>query len=158
MTPPAPQAPIHIVPLDTAWIEQVCDIENLCYVSPWSRQSLEYSLSGGYKVIGAFTGPQTLRGYIIYSQVGDESHILNVAVHPDYRRYGFGRALMSWLHRSERERGAKKMFLEVSRGNQAAQHLYEAFGYRQIGTRKAYYRDTRDDALVMTLELSGVAR
>lgn len=140
--------------LSGRWLDAVCDIERLCYVSPWSRESLEHALNGGYQSIGICDSTQQLRAYLIYSRVEDELHILNLAVHPQARRQQLGSYLLAWLHAFELKHGARMVFLEVSRNNQAARKLYSKFGYQQIGTRKAYYRDTQDDALILKKQLN----
>lgn len=143
---------LRVAPIDEAWLDPVRDIEALCYPTPWSRESFTYALGGGYRCIGAADGRE-LAGFLIYSRVEDEVHILNVAVHPRYRQRGVGARLLEWLHGRERTAGAQVVFLEVSRDNLAAQKLYAKFGYQQIGTRKAYYHDNKEDALVLSLEL-----
>jgi ribosomal-protein-alanine N-acetyltransferase len=108
-----------LISLNSRWIDSVLDIERLCYIAPWNRESIEQSLVG-YEAIGAVVGPKQLVSYLMYSHVLDEVSILNVAVHPDYRRQGLAAAMLSWLNQHAKELGVKKVFLEVSRSNQKA--------------------------------------
>jgi ribosomal-protein-alanine N-acetyltransferase len=94
-----------------------------------------------------------LVGYIIYSEVVDELHILNVATDPHYRRKGIATAMLLYLHQAALRRGRKVAFLEVRRSNLTAQQLYAKFGYRPVGKRTDYYSDTHEDAIIMTADL-----
>lgn len=81
----------------------------------------------------------------------DEAHITMVAVHPDARQQGFGKLLMWALLHCAHIRGMKRATLEVRASNQGAIALYEQFGFRAVGTRKKYYQDTNEDALIFWL-------
>lgn len=84
----------------------------------------------------------------------EEAHITILAVHPDYRRQGFGQLLLLSLLVKARQRGLERATLEVRISNQAALSLYEKFGFRVAGQRRGYYQDTGEDALI--LWLSGI--
>jgi ribosomal-protein-alanine N-acetyltransferase len=88
-------------------------------------------------------------GYAGMWQVMDEGHITNIAVHPEFRNYGVGSALMEALLATARSRGIVALTLEVRRSNFAAQALYRKYGFAEGGMRKAYYADNREDALIM---------
>jgi [ribosomal protein S18]-alanine N-acetyltransferase len=81
----------------------------------------------------------------------DEIHIATIATHPDYRRQGIGRKLLSHILRQALEEGAESSFLEVRESNLAAQEMYRQFGYEPAGRRKRYYRDNDEDAILMNL-------
>jgi ribosomal-protein-alanine N-acetyltransferase len=85
--------------------------------------------------------------------VRDEVHLLNLAVHPTRRRRGYGRRLMDHLLGFARAHRCHYLTLEVRRSNAAAIALYEEYGFRSVGVRPRYYQDSREDALVMALEL-----
>ena len=80
----------------------------------------------------------------------EEGHLGNRAVAPEHRRGGVARALVEDLLAGARERGARSITLEVRVSNFAAQALYRAHGFRLAGLRRGYYRDTGEDALLMT--------
>ncbi|MFQ5944998.1 MAG: ribosomal protein S18-alanine N-acetyltransferase, partial [Anaerolineae bacterium] len=90
-------------------------------------------------------------GYAGFWQMGGETHISTIAVHPDHRRRGLGELLL--LHMLDRavEGGSKFVTLEVRESNRAAQELYEKYGFRGVGRRERYYTDNAEDALLMTL-------
>ncbi|MDR2610639.1 MAG: ribosomal protein S18-alanine N-acetyltransferase [Clostridiales Family XIII bacterium] len=90
-----------------------------------------------------------LVGYAGLWVVLDEGHITNVAVDPDYRRQGIAAMLLLKLLEAAREKGAKRFTLEVKRSNAAAIALYERFGFRAAGSRKGYYEEDGEDAVIM---------
>ena len=96
-------------------------------------------------------------GFALGQSAGAEAELLTLAVPPDARRQGRGRALMAAFHAEAAARGASTALLEVSAENAAARALYAAEGYAEIGRRKGYYRAPRGpaaDALVLTRPLS----
>jgi len=106
-----------------------------------------------FGTIAARDRGDTVIGYIIFSEVVDELHVLNVAVHPEYRRRGIATALLTSLHKMALERGRAFAYLEVRESNKAAQALYLKFGYKPLTKRKAYYSDNHEDAVIMTAPL-----
>lgn len=92
-------------------------------------------------------------GFVLARVAADEAEILTLAVDPDARRGGIGRALLEAAEAGAVARGARRMFLEVAPGNLAARALYAAAGYAEAGRRKRYYPDG-SDALVLSRRLS----
>ena len=84
-------------------------------------------------------GGPPLDGFALGQIAGPEATLLTLAVDPDRRRRGLGRALLRTLEARAAGRGAEEMFLEVAADNDAAQALYAALGYRLAGTRPRYY-------------------
>ncbi|MBU0502415.1 MAG: ribosomal protein S18-alanine N-acetyltransferase [Candidatus Margulisbacteria bacterium] len=87
-------------------------------------------------------------GYIGVEKIAGETHIINMAVHPDYRRKGVGKKLIETILND-----SDVFFLEVRISNVAAQKLYEKFGFKNVGTRKKYYQDNGEDAYIMRREV-----
>jgi ribosomal-protein-alanine N-acetyltransferase len=79
----------------------------------------------------------------------DEAHVTTIAVDPVYRGQHIGERLLLGLIEAGLARGARWMTLEVRRSNETAQALYKKYGFREIGVRKGYYSDNREDAIVM---------
>ncbi len=97
----------------------------------------------------AVDGPaDELLGYAILWIVAEESHLLNIAVRPDERGRGVGRALVRECIRRSAKAGAQAIYLEVRQSNRVAIHLYDGEGFAFVGIRKGYYTDTREDAMV----------
>ncbi len=136
-------------------LDSVVDIENVSYVRPWSRKTFVNELNN--PISHAFTGKLDIDGkevLIAYSVswiVRDEAHLLNLTVHPDFRRRGIARKLLAFNLRFMEEDAVANVFLEVRRSNDAARILYEEYGFREFYVREKYYGD--EDALVMGLEL-----
>jgi len=81
--------------------------------------------------------------------IGDEGHLATISVDPDWRGNGVAARLTAVLCRKAIEGGATALTLEVRAGNTAAQALYRRFGFAPAGVRRAYYKDSGEDALVM---------
>jgi len=92
-------------------------------------------------------------GYALAWWVVDELQLLGLATVPAARRRGVARRLLSELVTAARAAGARRVTLEVARGNTAARALYASAGFVEFNVRKAYYRATGDDALELELEL-----
>ncbi len=88
-----------------------------------------------------------LLGVLLCWRMADEVEVLDLAVAREWRRQGWGRLLLKEALLHESQKGAKKAFLEVRRGNDAARRLYESCGFQQEGVRVRYYRDGEDALL-----------
>ncbi len=98
-----------------------------------------------------------VEGYLIGRDVAGSGEVLNLAVDPSRRRAGIARALLKEGLRTLGERGAEEVFLEVRASNSPAIELYRAAGFRPVGIRADYYRNPREDAMVLRLGLSRLA-
>ena len=96
---------------------------------------------------------ETLCGYADHTAVLDEGYIGNIAVAPEHRRRGLGRALLRAQKARAAEQGLRFLTLEVRAGNTAARRLYESEGFETAGLRRDYYERPREDALLMTYYL-----
>ena len=136
-----------IRPLITADLPRVIAVERRAFPTPWSLSMfvLELSKPSGIN-LAAVIGPR-LAGYLICARYEEAYHLMNIAVDPDMRRQGIARALMDELL----ERGGvdANFTLEVRVSNAAAIALYESYGFRGVGTRRRYYQDTGEDAIIM---------
>jgi [ribosomal protein S18]-alanine N-acetyltransferase len=136
-------------------LDEVVAIERQSFTLPWSRGAFLYEIEQN-RVARCYVmrdGAEIV-GYVCLWEIGEEVHITNVAVRPDLRRQGIGRALLSAIVDDARQRGAKTVALEVRPSNREARTLYDSYGFRVVGRRKGYYYDTGEDALVMELVLS----
>jgi ribosomal-protein-alanine N-acetyltransferase len=146
--------PIAIERMRSADLEEVLAIERASFSMPWSRGAFLYELEQN-RVARCYVVREDGRliGYICLWEVADEVHVTNVAVHPDLRRRGVGRALLSAVLDDARQRKLRLVVLEVRPSNVEALGLYESFGFRVVGRRRGYYYDTGEDALVMEASL-----
>jgi ribosomal-protein-alanine N-acetyltransferase len=147
---------VAITPMRLIELDEVLEIERHAFRSPWSRQLLVEELERAWARVDVARpagDDAPIAGYINYWLVRDEVHLLNVAVHPDRRRRGFGRALIEHLVAFARAERCRYVTLEVRRSNRAAIELYQAADFRPVGVRPRYYADDQEDAVVMVLEL-----
>jgi len=95
-------------------------------------------------------------GYVLFRRLGDEAELLSIAVKPDFRGKGLGKALVKGMLDALRDGGPGSVFLEVECDNRPAIRLYEGFGFVRCGTRKGYYRSKNgkeNDALIMKIDI-----
>ena len=118
-------------------VAQIHRIETLCFAMPWSEESILHDIR---------------ENVVARWLVLDEAHVCNVAVHPDFRRKGYGRRIFLALCALAKENSMALMTLEVRRSNLAAQALYHQCGFLDVGYRKRYYEDNREAALIMYRE------
>ena len=141
---------IRAVSLDD--LDDIIEIEKLSFVSPWTKRLFEETLISPISSSFIMKKDRVTLGYIILYSVADEAHILNIAVHPQYRGKGCASSLIKHvLDYFEEKKDVHEFFLEVREGNMGAIRLYQRFGFEMIGKRKKYYSETNEDALVMCL-------
>ena len=138
-------AQAHVLP--------IAQLEKLCFSDPWSESSIETELSCRLSCWLVAMEGDALLGYVGSQTVIDESDMMNIAVHPDHRRKGIAEALIAALEEQLRQRGSKALTLEVRDSNAPAIALYEKLGFTQVGLRKNYYRNPKEDARILRKEL-----
>lgn len=148
-----------IAPMTPGDLPEVLVIEAASFSSPWSAEVFEDEIAhaDGRALVWREPASGVVRGTIVYrwvpGQDGREIDLHQVAVHPDARRQGVGRALVDHLLADARARGARRVTLEVRHDNVAARALYERLGFVCLATRRGYYHDG-EDALVLAKELA----
>ena len=140
-------------------IDAVGALEEQCFADPWTRTTFRHELLSNqlasYWVVrpGCAAALPAVVAYGGYWLMGDEAHIVNVAVHPDFRRRGLGTLMVTGMVDAARCAGARLVTLEVRMSNRDAQKLYARLGFVEVGERRRYYNDNGEDALLMTLFL-----
>ena len=135
---------------DETMLPEIEAIEQACFSVPWTRAQLAAQLDENRHVFLAAVRDGHVLGYVGMMYVLDEGYIANVAVAPEARRQGIGRALISALLQRADELELSFVTLEVRPSNTAAVALYSAFGFEPVGRRKNYYDKPSEDALLMT--------
>ena len=140
--------------LEEADLDEVLEIEQASFANPWTREMFRQDIRNvgvayGY-VLRAPDGRAA--AFCTTWVVVDELHINNLAVHPDYRGRGLGRALLEFVLRLWSELGASHATLEVRRSNEVAINLYRSLGFTVAGTRRNYYTEPVEDALILWRE------
>ncbi|HHV95125.1 MAG TPA: ribosomal protein S18-alanine N-acetyltransferase [Clostridiaceae bacterium] len=131
-------------------IDDILIIEKLSFTTPWSRNAFIHEIKDNKFAIyiSALVNNKVV-GYAGMWQIFDEGHITNIAVHPEFRKNGIGSKLLEKLIEISREKGIKKITLEVRKSNTAAKNLYYKYGFKDAGIRKYYYTDNGEDAIIM---------
>ena len=141
-------------------LHHIMDIERSVFVSDaWSEPTMRGELESEntvYVVATALGAPDIVQGYagLMVPAGATEADVQTIAVAPDVRRMGLGRALMHALLKAARAAGVREVFLEVRADNDGAQALYDSLGFVGIGVRPGYYQPDDVDAIVMKLELT----
>ena len=140
-----------LVPMSPENVDQIAEIEKECFSKPWSRQMLLDELENlSASFIAAEAEDGTILGYAGLTVVLDEGYINNVAVREPYRKQKVASALLDVFLRFGQANGLAFLTLEVRASNEAAIGLYHKHGFEQVGCRKNYYEDPKEDAILMT--------
>lgn len=154
--PGLPDASLYFRLMKLDDLDRILELEQRCFSDPWSRQNFEVDLLGyglpGLHLVGVYKGE-----IIAYSNtwfITDEAHLGNFAVAPEYRKKGVGKAMLQYIISETRNQGMSCIHLEVRISNIHAIELYEKYGFNRIGIRKKYYKDNKEDAVLMLCQLS----
>jgi [ribosomal protein S18]-alanine N-acetyltransferase len=139
---------LEIRPLTYADLPQVIAIERRAFPTPWSLAMFVLELSKPSGICLAALTDERLVGYLVCSRYDTVWHLMNIAVDDRLRRQGIATTLLERLF-EQADRPSEQYTLEVRTSNDAAIRLYERFGFRASGRRRAYYHDNREDALIM---------
>ena len=142
-----------VVPMQERHLAALAEIEKVCFHAPWSADMLREELGKGLFLVAERDGVAV--GYVGCQTVLDEGYITNVAVSPDCRRQGVGRALIGTLVSHAGAQGLAFVTLEARTSYMPAIALYENAGFQKVGVRKNFYTAPVEDALLMTFFLKG---
>lgn len=141
---------VDIEPMVTKDIDSVVNISILSFSSPWSKESFENELvNNKYSRYLVAKKDGNVVGYGGMWIIIDESHITNIAIHPEYRGIGIGDALLDAMLQICRLEFIPCITLEVRASNIIAQNMYHKFGFIKEGVRRKYYQDTGEDGIIM---------
>ena len=126
----------------------VISIERRSFPTAWSLAMFVLELSKPSGICLAALEDGVMLGYLVCSRYDTIWHLMNVAVEPHRQRQGIASALLERLF-EQADKPSEQYTLEVRTSNESAIRLYERFGFRPAGRRRAYYHDNREDALIM---------
>ena len=133
-------------------VSQVAELEKQCFSDPWSEKSVASELENELALWLVALEGETLAGYVGSQTVMGETDMMNIAVAPAFRRQGIARELIQALVRELKKRESHSLTLEVRASNAPARALYESLGFTQAGRRPGYYRNPKEDALILRKE------
>lgn len=151
----------YCAPMTVEDLGQVVTLEEQAFPSPRSaafyRQEVTQNRYANYWVlhavpVGATVAHALVVAYGGYWLMGEDAHIVSIAVDPPWRRQGLAEWLMMELIATAWQQGAHLVTLEMRVSNSAAGVLYHKLGFQEVGRRKRYYRDNGEDALLLSLE------
>ena len=141
-----------IAKMNESHVAEVAALEAMCFSEPWSEKSVASELTNPLSLWLVALEGETVIGYVGSQTVMGWSDMMNVAVHPDHRRLGVGKALIEELIRQLREQGSENLTLEVRTSNENAKALYAGLDFMEVGRRKNYYHNPKEDALILRKE------
>ena len=146
------------MPMREGHLDSLAALEAVCFSEPWTREGLAAELACDTAVFLTAELDGKAVGYAGMHCVCGECYMDNLAVAPELRRGGIGRALMEALIREARGKGASFLTLEVRGSNVPALALYRSLGFFEAGRRKNFYRNPPEDALILTLSKTKTRR
>ncbi len=130
---------------------RIAELEEMCFPDAWQKKDIfSYICAEDGMCFTALENGIPI-AYLIGRLIAPEGEIYRIAVDEKYRKRGIAYRLLSFSLKSERGRGLEATFLEVRRSNVPARRLYKAYGFREIGERKNYYKNPTEDAILMLL-------
>ena len=145
---------MEIVRMNAAHVAQVAAIEKECFGrEAWSERSVAGELTNKLALWLVAVDGDSVAGYVGSQTVYGETDMMNVAVTSNYRRQGIAEKLVNVLVEELKAMGSHSLTLEVRASNEPAKALYERWGFAEAGRRKNYYRNPREDALILRKEL-----
>jgi [ribosomal protein S18]-alanine N-acetyltransferase len=133
-------------------VEKILEIEALSFSSPWSPNGFIQEIENPMASVWAAMDDGKITGFVCYWVLEFEIHLLNFAVHPEWRRKGTGRFLLNHMIKEAVSKRHESIWLEVRASNAGAVKLYQELGFEHVGVRPKYYDDTQEDALIMRFE------
>lgn len=141
-----------IVKMNGSHVPQIAELEILCFNDPWSSNSIASELENRLSLWLVAIEDDKVIGYVGSQTVLGETDMMNIATHPDHRKQGIATALIDTLIAGLKERGSHSLMLEVRASNTAAISVYHKMGFREVGKRRNYYRNPKEDALILRKE------
>ena len=143
---------IEYVIMTADHVPQVAQLEKECFHDPWSENAVASELKNPLSLWLVAVDGQKVAGYVGSQSVMGEADMMNIAVSSDYRRSGIAQELVERLVALLREKDVYSLTLEVRASNEPAKALYSKLGFNQVGRRPNYYRNPKEDALILRKE------
>lgn len=145
---------IEYISMNDSHVPQIAQLEERCFADPWSEKSIASELDNRLSLWLVAVDGMRVVGYVGSQSVMGWADMMNIAVCPEYRRQGVAQQLVERLVAALKEIGVTCLTLEVRASNEPARTLYEKLGFIQVGIRPNYYRNPKEDALILRKEWS----
>lgn len=146
-------AEILIRKMAEADLKQVETLEKQIFSDPWSYNSFKTDLQNEMALPLVAVDGDTVVGYACNYIVADEAQVGNFAVAREYRQCGVAKLLMDEIIKIAKNKKCTEIYLEVRESNLPARALYASYGFKSVGRRDGYYRNPRENAIIMAKEL-----
>ena len=143
---------MEYIRMNKSHVAQIAALEAMCFSAPWSERSVSSELENALSLWIVAMDGENLAGYVGSQSVLGEADMMNLAVHPDYRRQGVGEKLVNTLIDALSQAQVHSLTLEVRASNAPAKALYQKLGFLQVGLRPRYYQNPKEDALILRKE------
>ena len=143
-----------ITMMTASHVPQIAELEKLCFNDPWSENSIASELDNRLSCWLVALDDDKVIGYVGSQTVLGETDMMNIAIHPDHRKRGIATELIERLIQALKERDSHSLMLEVRASNEPAKSLYTKLGFELVGVRRNYYRNPKEDALILRKEWS----
>ena len=143
---------MEYVLMDQSHVESIARLESVCFNDPWSINSIQSELNNALSLWVVAVESNRVVGYVGSQSVMGWADMMNLAVDPDYRNRGIGRELVAQLIKRLKENEVTCLTLEVRVSNTPAVNLYNSLGFCEVGIRPGYYRNPKEDALILRRE------
>ena len=140
--------------MDESHVGAIAVLEKMCFCDPWSINSISSELNNPLSTWLVAVEDGVVCGYVGSQSVLDGADMMNIAVHPDYRKQGIAYNLVDKLIGLLKAKNVISLSLEVRVSNENAINLYHKMGFEVIGRRPGYYRNPREDAYIMRKEFA----
>ena len=138
--------------MDASHVDAIAELEKVCFHDPWSVNAITSELSNPLSLWVVAMDGDKLAGYVGSQSVMGWADMMNIAVAPDFRRMGVAANLIGELVNRLKANRVNCLTLEVRASNEPAIALYQKFGFEQVGRRPNYYRNPKEDALILRKE------
>ena len=143
---------IEYIPMNDTHVAPIAQLEKICFSDPWSERSIAYELTNPLSAWFVAVEDGVVLGYVGSQAVLDEADMMNIAVSPEARRRGIAQGLVEVLVAELKEKEVRCLTLEARASNDPAITLYHKLGFTQVGRRPNYYRNPKEDALILRKE------
>ena len=143
---------MEFILMDASHVEAIVELERVCFSDPWSMNSIVSELNNPLSLWLVAMEGDKLAGYVGSQSVLGWADMMNIAVSPDFRRQGVAQQLVLELITHLKLNNVTCLTLEVRVSNDPAINLYHKLGFVQVGRRPNYYRNPKEDALILRKE------